>query len=105
MVTQIGSALAAYAKTAAGSASSGQENAAMGAPSGPSFMDMLKDAALESRDIQQNAEQMSAKAMVGKADLVDVVQAVSNAEVTLQTVVAVRDKVLQAYQEIMRMPI
>jgi flagellar hook-basal body complex protein FliE len=35
----------------------------------------------------------------------DVVTAVSNAEMTLQTVVAVRDRVLNAYQEIMRMPI
>ncbi len=35
----------------------------------------------------------------------DVVQAVSNAELTLQTVVAVRDRVVNAYQEIMRMPI
>ena len=43
-------------------------------------------------------------AAVGKADLNDVVQAVTNAEVTLQTVTAVRDKVLNAYQEILRMP-
>jgi len=34
-----------------------------------------------------------------------VVTAVANAQHTLETVVAVRDKVLNAYQEILRMPI
>lgn len=47
---------------------------------------------------------MSASA-AGKADLVDVVTAVSNAETTLETVVALRDRVISAYQDIMRMPI
>ena len=41
----------------------------------------------------------------GKADLGQVVTAVSNAEVTLQAAVAVRDKVIQAYMDIIRMPI
>ena len=40
-----------------------------------------------------------------QAELADVITAVSNAEVTLQTVVAIRDRVIQAYQDIMRMPI
>ena len=48
---------------------------------------------------------MSAQAAIGKADLTDVVTAVTNAEMTLQTVTAVRDKVVSAYQEILRMPI
>ena len=50
-------------------------------------------------------EQVAAEAMVGQADLTDVVMAVNNAELTLQTVVAIRDKVVEAYQEIVRMPI
>src|SRR6185437_9568385 len=41
----------------------------------------------------------------GQADIVDVVNAVNQAELTLNTVVAVRDKVIQAYQSIMQMPI
>lgn len=47
----------------------------------------------------------SAQLAAGKADLVDVVTAVSESEVALQTMVAVRDKVISAYEEIMRMPI
>ena len=41
----------------------------------------------------------------GKANIVDVVQSVNAAELTLDTVVAVRDKVVAAYQSIMNMPI
>ena len=43
--------------------------------------------------------------MVGQANLQDVVEAVNAAEVTLQTVVAVRDRMIAAYQDIIRMPI
>ena len=50
-------------------------------------------------------EQMTADAVQGKAELTDVVTAIANAEVTLQTVVAVRDRMISAYQEILRMPI
>ena len=51
------------------------------------------------------AELATASAVAGEADLTDVVTAVSNAEMTLQTVVTVRDRVVAAYQEILRMPI
>jgi len=51
------------------------------------------------------ADQTSLAAAAGKANVTDVVTALTNAEVTLQAVVAVRDKVVSAYQEIMRMPI
>jgi len=44
-------------------------------------------------------------AIAGKTDLSSVIAAVANAELTLQTVVAVRDRMVQAYQEVMRMPI
>ena len=51
------------------------------------------------------ASSISAAAVVGKADLTEVITAVTNAELTLQTATSVRDKVVQAYQEILRMPI
>ena len=41
----------------------------------------------------------------GQGSLIDVVTAVSSAEAQLETVIAVRDQVISAYQEIMRMPI
>lgn len=93
-------AAAAYAATAAKTVGGG-----MAPRDGASFGDALEDVAKEAIGSLQKGETMSALAAVGKADLTDVVQAVSNAEVTLQTVTAVRDKVLNAYQEILRMPI
>lgn len=45
------------------------------------------------------------KAVAGEGNILDVVSAVSKAELSLQTTIAVRDRVVQAYQDIMRMPI
>lgn len=72
---------------------------------GPSFGDMVQKAAQDSIETLHEGEKKSAQAVIGKANLTDVVEAVTNAEMTLQTVIAVRDRMLTAYQEIMRMPI
>ena len=45
------------------------------------------------------------QAVAGRADVVDVVTAVAESELALETLVSVRDKVIAAYEEIMRMPI
>ena len=44
-------------------------------------------------------------AMTGKSDTHDLVQSIAQAEIALETVVAIRDKVVEAYQEILRMPV
>lgn len=72
---------------------------------GPSFAELLKDTAQGAIEIGKTGEQQSMAGIAKQAELADVITAVSNAEVTLQTVVAVRDRVIQAYQDIMRMPI
>ena len=41
----------------------------------------------------------------GKGDIVDVVTAISETEIAMETMVTVRDRVISAYEEIMRMPI
>lgn len=71
---------------------------------GPSFAELLKDTAQGAIDVGKTGEQQSIAAVTKQAELADIITAVSNAEVTLQTVVAVRDRVITAYQEIMRMP-
>ncbi|MFK7840434.1 MAG: flagellar hook-basal body complex protein FliE [Bdellovibrionales bacterium] len=81
------------------------ETGGAAAGGGTKFADFLKDKAQESVDTLRKSEQVSAQAVVGEADIVDVVQAVTSAELTLQTVVSVRDRMISAYQEIMRMPI
>ena len=70
-----------------------------------SFADLMKQSAQDSIQSLKAGEQMSAKAITGEANITDVVQAVTSAELTLQTVVAVRDRMINAYQDIMRMPI
>jgi flagellar hook-basal body complex protein FliE len=42
---------------------------------------------------------------IGKANIVDVVTAVAETEVAIETMVSVRDRMIAAYEEIMRMPI
>lgn len=72
---------------------------------GTDFSSVLKDAAKVAVGDAKAAEKASMSAIAGKADIRDVVNAVANAEMTLETVVNVRDKVINAYNEILRMPI
>ncbi len=51
------------------------------------------------------ADADAAKALTGGGNLTEVVTALSRAELTLQTTTAVRDRVLQAYQDIIKMTI
>jgi flagellar hook-basal body complex protein FliE len=74
-------------------------------PAGGGFADALRDAAAGAAETLREGERQSLAAAAGKADLTDVVTAVGKAEMTLQTVVTLRDRVIQAYQEIIRMPI
>lgn len=70
---------------------------------GPSFGDILESAAQKTIDTQKTSEKMTADAVVGKADLTDVVNAVNNAEMSLNLFVAMRDKMIDAYNQISRM--
>ena len=72
---------------------------------GPAFADVLRDAAEGAMETLHEGERQSLRAAAGNADLTDVVTAVGKAELTLQTVVTLRDRVIQAYQEVLRMPI
>jgi len=56
-------------------------------------------------DTGHAAEAKSMQAITGNGNLTDVVTAVSKAELALQSATAIRDRVVQAYQDIMRMPI
>lgn len=69
------------------------------------FADALRTATASAVEALRGGEAQTLEAAAGKADINEVVIAVSQAEIALQTVVAVRDRVIQAYQEILRMPI
>ncbi len=72
-------------------------------PSG--FADMLTSVMGDMTQTSRAAETQMTAAVQGQGSLIDVVTAVSSAEASLETVMAVRDQVISAYQEIMRMPI
>lgn len=93
-------ALAAYERAATGGGSRTNEPAG-----GTSFADMLKSVAGDAVTAGHAAEAASVAAASGKGDVSHVVTAVAEAEMTLQTVVAVRERVIEAYKEILRMPI
>jgi len=101
-LTTINNAISAYNNVAK---SFGQTAATDEAPQtdGSSFASMLQGGAKAAIDAGKKSEEMSKQAIAGKADIPDVVAAVSNAEMTLQTVVAVRDKVVSAYNDILKM--
>ena len=66
---------------------------------------MLRDQVQQVVDQGNASEVKQASYMAGKGNIIDVVTAVSEAEVALDTMVSVRDKVISAYEEIMRMAI
>jgi flagellar hook-basal body complex protein FliE len=72
---------------------------------GGEFAQMLQQFAGNAASTARGSEKMMMQAAAGRADLVDVVTAISESEAALESLVAVRDKVIAAYEEIMRMPI
>jgi len=73
--------------------------------SGSSFSSVLKHAIDGLNEIGHKSDTQMMAAANGKSDMINVATAVSQTEVAIDAVVAVRDKVIAAYQEIMRMPI
>jgi flagellar hook-basal body complex protein FliE len=72
---------------------------------GEAFANLVKQAVSGTADSARKAEAKMTLATAGKADMIDVVTAVAESEAALETLVAVRDRVISAYEEIMRMPI
>jgi flagellar hook-basal body complex protein FliE len=103
-MANINDALGAYANTVK-NLSGGGDAAKTAATDGPSFGDVLKASVNSAIDSQHKNEEVAAKALVGKADMTEVLQAVNDAEIALNTVLAVRDRVVQAYETVMRTPI
>jgi flagellar hook-basal body complex protein FliE len=76
-----------------------------GKPSGPDFSAVLKDTMGSVMDAGRKSDAQSQALAGGRANLIDVATAVSETEVAIETMVSVRDKVIAAYEEIMRMQI
>jgi len=104
MVVNIADALSAYKSTG----TAGLTNAGGGAVAGSgggSFADTLKGFASDAIGSLQEGEKAATAGATGKADLANIVTAIGKAELMLQTVVTIRDKVIAAYQDISKTPI
>jgi len=96
-------AIAGYAQAAA--SAPGRPGTGTQAPQAQDFASFFRSLTQESVSTMQAGEQASIQGLEGKLDAQSVVEAVAAAELTLQTVTAVRDRVVEAYQELIRMPI
>lgn len=96
MVMNVADALAAY-KQGGGLAGKAGASEAAGTES---FSDVLKNFAGDAVKSLETGEKAAAAGASGKADIASVVTAISDAELMLQTVVTIRDKVIAAYQDI-----
>ncbi|HET9715340.1 MAG TPA: flagellar hook-basal body complex protein FliE [Pseudolabrys sp.] len=100
------SAYASAARIASDSSSLALVRQPSGASSGEtSFAAVLKDAIGSVVEMGRKSDAETRAAATGKANIVDVVTAVSETEVAIDAVVAIRDRVIQAYEDIMKMPI
>ncbi len=72
---------------------------------GSGFAELLSNVMGDVTQTSRAAETQMTAMVQGQGSLIDVVTAISSAEASLETVMAVRDQVISAYQEIMRMPI
>jgi flagellar hook-basal body complex protein FliE len=72
---------------------------------GQSFAAMLKDSIGSVIEQGRKSDSQTMAMAAGKANVIDVVTAVAETEVAVGTLVSVRDRVIQSYEDIMRMPI
>jgi flagellar hook-basal body complex protein FliE len=72
---------------------------------GPSFSALLKDAVGSVLDAGKKSDVQTVAMASGKANVMDVVTAVADTDVAVSTLVSVRDKVIAAYEDIMKMSI
>ncbi len=107
MISDISSAMNAYQQALGRISNMGQLDASRteAVKSESGFGEMVKSAIDSAAETTKKAETMSLAGISGKADIQDVVMAISNAEQTLDTVVAFRDTAIKAYKEILQMTI
>ena len=72
---------------------------------GQSFGALLKDAIGSVMDAGKKSDTQTVAMAAGKANVMDVVTAVAETDVAVSTLVSVRDRVIQSYEDIMKMPI
>jgi flagellar hook-basal body complex protein FliE len=104
-------AMVHQASRAYGLANLGQSNTIDNDPAGSAagisggFSSMVSDAAESAMNTMRHSERLTAQGVAGKADVQDVVEAASNAEVTVKTTVAILGKAMNAYNDVLKMAV
>lgn len=104
-MTTPASAAGAYASLARLTDHSANLGRAAGEAGGPSFGELLKSAVGGLVEAGRHSDAQTQALAAGRANMVDVVTAVAETETAVEALVAVRDRMISAYEEIMRMPI
>jgi flagellar hook-basal body complex protein FliE len=73
--------------------------------SGASFLDSLKSAIETTNDLQKSADATAKNFAAGKGSLHETMIAMEKADLALRTITSVRGKLIDAYQEVMKMPL
>jgi flagellar hook-basal body complex protein FliE len=76
-----------------------------GETAGPSFGALVKEAIGSVMDAGRKSDAQTVAMTAGRANVMDVVTAVAETDVAVSTLVSVRDRVIQSYEDIMKMPI
>jgi flagellar hook-basal body complex protein FliE len=97
--------IAAKAYAAAQGIAGAELAGAAAPPAGPDFSQVLSQAMNQVMTDSRAAESQIAAQVQGKASLIDVVTALSSAQTSLNAMVAVRNQMIQSYQQIMNMAI
>ncbi len=107
MSTPFNAALMAYGSTAklVPAGLTAPQNGLPKIDDGPNFAALLAENVQSVVDTGARSDQLTMDMVNGKADMVNVVTAVAETEMAIESMVAVRDRVIAAYEEIMRMPI
>jgi flagellar hook-basal body complex protein FliE len=98
-------AYASISRLGTGADPSGLASSTDAGASGPDFGSVLKDVMHAVSTSGAKADTQTQAVAMGKANMVDVVTAVAESETAIATLVSVRDKVIAAYQDILKMPI
>ena len=107
MAIPINAATAAYSNAARllGDAAKSPLPGAAGGTQTPDFASVLSQALQGVVDQGKASDQKALDLVSGKGNLVDVATSVSQTQVAVEGLVAVRDRVISAYEDIMKMPI
>lgn len=106
MSTPFNAATAAYGNAAKLISEHAGGKLPVAAPTGgPDFGQMLASQLNSVAEAGRHSDQVSVDMVNGKANVIDVVTALAETELAMETMVTLRDRVISAYEEIMRMPI